>query len=259
MVALLEIKNLTKKFGGLTALEQLDLDVEQGEILGVIGPNGAGKTTLFNIITGFLQPTRGRVIFQNENINGLKPHTRAKKGIIRTFQLTDLFGDFTVLDNMHIGFHLQSQIGLVKAKISRNPECLKEEEIERKSIEILNLVGMDHLKDKPAKDLSHGYHKSLAVAIALAANPQLLLLDEPVTSLNPERVAAMMGLIRKMRERGVTIVLIEHNMKTIFGVCDKIVVLDHGIKIAEGLPDEIRTNKNVIAAYLGNKADITKS
>jgi branched-chain amino acid transport system ATP-binding protein len=254
-MSLLEIRNLTRSFGGLNALDQLNLDIYEGEILGVIGPNGAGKTTLFNVITGFLRATRGTITFRGKNITSLPPHKIAEIGIIRSFQLTGIFGEFTVLDNMRIGFHLKSQINFIKAILNTSSVRRKEADIDRNAMEILSLMGMDHMKDHLAKELSHGYHKSLTVAIPLAASPTLLLLDEPVTLLDAERVTAMASFIHKMRDTGVTIVIVEHHMKTIFGMCDRIVVLDHGVKLAEGLPGEIRTNKEVIAAYLGDKSD----
>jgi len=252
---LLEIQNLTMSFGGLNALDRLNLDIYEGQILGIIGPNGAGKTTLFNAITGFLPPTKGRITFRGENISGLPPHRIAKKGIIRSFQLTGVFGQLTVLDNMRIGFHLSAKANFFKTIIKSPSVRRREADIDRRAMEILSLMGMDHLKDQLASELSHGYHKSLTVAIPLAARPQLLLLDEPVTLLDAERVKAMLGFIREMRNRGVTTVVVEHHMKTIFGLCDRIVVLDHGMKLAEGLPEAIRTDKEVIAAYLGEKTD----
>lgn len=252
---LLEIQNLTMSFGGLNALDRLNLDIYEGQILGIIGPNGAGKTTLFNAITGFLPPTKGRITFRGENISGLRPHRIAKKGIIRSFQLTGVFGQLTVLDNMRIGFHLSAKANFFKTIIKSPSVRRREADIDRRAMEILSLMGMDHLKDQLASELSHGYHKSLTVAIPLAARPQLLLLDEPVTLLDAERVKAMLGFIREMRNRGVTTVVVEHHMKTIFGLCDRIVVLDHGMKLAEGLPEAIRTDKEVIAAYLGEKTD----
>ena len=254
-MSLLEIRELTKHFGGLNALDRLNLDVKEGEILGIIGPNGAGKTTLFNVITGFLQPTRGTIRFQGKNITDLPPHKIADIGIIRSFQLTGVFGEFTVLDNMRMGFHLKSRINFFKTILHTSSAQRKEAEVEQGALEILKLLGMDHLKDQPAKELSHGYHKSLTVAIPLAARPKLLLLDEPVALLDPERMATMIGFFRKMRDMGVTIVVVEHHMRTIFGLCDRIAVLYHGTKLAEGLPEEIRTNKEVIAAYLGGKTD----
>jgi branched-chain amino acid transport system ATP-binding protein len=252
-MALLEIRNLSKHFGGLVVLDHLDLDVREGEILGVIGPNGAGKTTLFSVITGFLRPTKGTITFQNQDIGGLPPHTIAKKGIVRSFQLTGVFGNFTVLDNMRMGFHLKSRIGILEKIFNSSSAARRKAEIDRRALEILGFLGMEHLKEEHADDLSHGYHKSLTVAIPLAAQPKLLLLDEPVSLIDQERVAAMVGFIHRMRDMGVTIVIVEHNMKTIFGICDRIAVLDHGTKLADGSPDEIRNNKDVIAAYLGGK------
>jgi branched-chain amino acid transport system ATP-binding protein len=181
------------------------------------------------------------------------PHI-AKKGIVRSFQLTGVFGTFTVLDNMRMGFHLRSRIGMFERIFDKTSADRKKADIDRSAIEILRLLGMEQMKDQLAGDLSHGYHKSLTVAIPLAARPKLLLLDEPVALIDQERVAAMVDFIHKIRDMGVTVVIVEHNIKTLFGVCDRIVVLDHGTKLAEGLPEEIRNNKDVIAAYLGGKA-----
>ncbi len=254
---LLELRGLTKYFWGLAAVNNLDLDVQGGEILGLIGPNGAGKTTVFNLITGFLPPSRGRIIFNGENITGCKPHAVAKKGIVRTFQLTTLYETKTVMENMLIAFHLEARSGFWAAIFNSLTTEESEREILRKAMGILDFMRLSHLKDEVAGNLPHGHQRSLGIAIALAASPTLLLLDEPVTGMNPEETIGMMDLIKKIREKGVTILLVEHDMRAVMGLCDRIAVLDFGQQIAEGLPNEIRENKNVIEAYLGRRYDVT--
>lgn len=248
---MLRILNLSKAFGGLIALNDVSFHVQHGEILGLIGPNGAGKSTLFNVICGVYRPTTGKVIFDGEDITGLRPYQVAQRGIIRTFQETTIFKDFTVMENMQVAFHLPEKIGTFETFFAHGATHRKEKVIEKKATEVLEFVGMEHLKDEIAQNLSHGYQKTLVIALALASNPRLLMLDEPVTALNPERVYVIMALIKKISERGITVILIEHNIRAIMGVCDKIVVLNFGKKLIEGRPEEVRNNRNVIEAYLG--------
>jgi len=248
---MLEIKGLTKYFGGLAALDELDMNIKQGEIVGLIGPNGAGKTTLFRLITGFLRPTKGRIMFDGEDITGQKPHSIAERGIVLTFQLTSVFRNFSVLQNILAACHLKPKIGFWEAVLHTPSSRKKEEQILSRTLEIMKFTGLDTQEYKLSEELSSGWRKTLAIAIALAANPRLLLLDEPVTTLDPERVTFIMNLITKMRESGVTAVMIEHNMKAIMDYCDRIVVLAFGKKIAEGSPEEVRQNKDVMTAYLG--------
>jgi branched-chain amino acid transport system ATP-binding protein len=255
---LLEIRGLVKSFGGLMAVSGLDFEVQPGEILGLIGPNGAGKTTVFNLISGFLSPSRGRILFRREDITGCKPHVIAKKGIIRTFQQTTLFDTKTVLENMLIGFHLASQSGFWAAMLGFSEITKKERRILSKAMEILDFMRLSHLRDEVAGSLPHGHQRSLGIAMALAAAPTLLLLDEPVTGMNPEETGAMMGLIRRIRERGVTILLVEHDMRAVMGLCERITVLNFGQKITEGTPDQIKENQQVIEAYLGVRRDVTR-
>ena len=252
-VKLLEIRNLSKYFDGLAALDNIDLDVFESEILGVIGPNGAGKTTLFNVTTGILPPTSGRLKFKGEDITGLKPHQIAEKGIGRTFQASVLFMGSTVFENVFTAFHMQYKQPDWKAFL-HTPSTKKEElVIKQKVVEILELMNLSSVKDERAVNLPHGHQRMLGVCLALATEPRLLLLDEPVTGMNPVETSAMVNSIQRIRDSGTTIVVVEHNMKAIMSLCDRIAVLNHGKKIAEGLPEEIRDNKEVIEAYLGSE------
>jgi branched-chain amino acid transport system ATP-binding protein len=236
---LLEGKEVTKTFGGLTAVFRADFHIDQGEILGLIGPNGAGKTTLFNLISGAQSLTSGTTWFKGKNITRLKPNQICKRGISRTFQLIKLFGNMTVLDNVVLGalFGVSPSI--------HTPEARKQ------SLELLEFLGLSALETTPAKELTLVNQKRLEVARGLATRPELLLLDELMAGLNPSEVAQAMELVKRIRERGVTIFMIEHVMKAIMNVCDRIMVLDHGVKIAEGTPEEITTNRKVIDVYLG--------
>lgn len=248
---LLEVRGLRKHFGGLVAINDLSFHIEKGGILGIIGPNGAGKTTVFNLITGVYSPTAGKVEFKGEDITGLRPSMIAEKGIVRTWQVTSLFANMTVLQNVIIGCHLVGKIGLWQAIVGGASLRKKEEDVQEKAMRILDLMWLVPHKDKLAKELSGGYQKALSLAIAFSANPELLLLDEPVTMLSQDKVEMVMGLVTKVRDAGTTVVVVEHNMKAIMDYCDRIFVLAYGKKIAEGLPQEIRENEEVIEAYLG--------
>ena len=255
-MVLLETKNLTKYFGGLAAVNEVNMEVNNGEILGLVGPNGAGKTTLFNLITGFFRPTRGKIIFGGEDIAGLKPNHIAERGIVRTFQASTLFKTRTVWENVLIGCHLQFRSGFLRVLVN-TPFARKEEvEIRQKAQEIIESMGLSAVKDQYAVMLPHGYQRMLGVCLALAANPKLLLLDEPATGLTPEETLAFMVQLKALRDKGITILLVEHNMRAVMGNCDRIVVLNFGKKIADGSPDEIRKNKDVIEAYLGVEANV---
>jgi len=250
---LLEVSNLTKRFGGLTAIDNLDMHVSEGEILGLIGPNGAGKTTFFNIVTGYYKPNAGRVVFRGKSIAGLKPSRIAQRGLVRTFQSAALFQEMTALDNVMLGRHLLAKPPLLRAMLNAKSYRVKEEANSGRATEILQFMGLTHVGNEVAKNLPHGHLRSLGIAVAWAAEPELLLLDEPATGMNPEEATSLMNLIRRIRDLGVTIVVVEHNMRAVMGLSDRIVVLNYGKKIAEGSPQEIMENKDVITAYLGEK------
>ena len=253
---LLDIQNVTMQFGGLTAVKNLDFTIDEGEIRGLIGPNGAGKTTLFNVISGVYLPSSGRFYYKGLDITRLRPHATARLGVIRTFQSTTLFKHFTVLRNVMVGCHLHSHYNFFGSLFGTPATPRHESENERKSLEILEFLGLEGFRDELAINLPHGHQRALGIAIALAAQPKLLMLDEPVTGMNPEESATMMELIRTIRDRGITILLIEHDMKVVMGVCERITVLNFGQKIAEGTPEEIQKNAAVHEAYLGGEHNV---
>jgi branched-chain amino acid transport system ATP-binding protein len=250
MAGLLELVRVTKYFDSLAAVLDLDMTVKEGEILGLIGPNGAGKTTVFNLISGFLAPTYGSIKFKGADITGWPPHRIASKGIVRTFQLNALFWEMSVLENVLLGGHLSASFSPRRVLSFLFPSG---REIER-AMEMLYLVGLAHAKDELAGNLPHGQQRLLQLAVALAARPELLLLDEPVSGMTAQEITAVMELLRKVRDRGVTILLVEHNMRAVMTTCDRIVVMSFGRKIAEGRPQEVSNNKEVIEAYLGAEA-----
>lgn len=248
---ILQVKEVTKRFGGLLSLNGVSLDVTESEILGIIGPNGAGKTTLFNVISGYLPPNSGQIIFDGQDITRLKAHEIAKLGIGRTFQASTPFKKISVLENVFTGYHMSYQTR-IWSRLLRSPSARKEEEMLRqKAMEIIEFVGLAEHKDKNAEELSSGYLRLLAIAIALATKPKLMLLDEPVTTLSPSKIEMVMELITRVRDLGTTVIIIEHNMRAIMDYCDRVVVLAYGQKLAEGLPHEIQENKEVIESYLG--------
>lgn len=251
-MALLEARNLTKYFGGLAAVNQVDITVERGEIVGLIGPNGAGKTTCFNLLSGFLPPTNGSIAFNGESILGLKPPEIVKRGLVRTFQLTTLFQEMTVLQNVLLGLHLHSRRAF--AKILFSLQGYPREEISR-CREVLEFTGLAPQADELAKNLPHGYQRTLGIAMALATQPQLLMLDEPVTGMNHSESQQVMELVKTIRDRGTTVLLVEHNMKAVMGTCERIVVLNFGQKLTEGVPARVGSNRDVIEAYLGAGVD----
>lgn len=254
-MAVLELIDVTKEFGGLTAVSQIDISLKHGELVGLIGPNGAGKTTVFNLITGVYEPTNGSIRFNGEEIAGLKPYQVTHKGIARTFQNIRLFGDLTVLDNVKIAQSFRAKSNLA-ASILRLPSTKREEqEIHEKGIELLSIFKLSHRTGELAKNLPYGEQRRLEIARALATAPQLILLDEPAAGMNPQETGELVNLIRWVRDRfDLTVLLIEHDMGLIMNLCQKIYVLDYGTVIANGAPDEIRNNRRVIEAYLGEEA-----
>jgi ABC-type branched-subunit amino acid transport system ATPase component len=257
-VALLEIKGLTKDFGGLRAMADLDLDVEDGEIVSVIGPNGAGKTTLFNLITGMIPADAGHIRFQGHNLVGRRPSQVLELGISRTFQNVRLFAQMTVRENVMVAQHCRTKAGPIRA-IIRGPRFRKEEEeIRRKAEEALGFFGtrlIGYRFDQPAMSLSYANRRRLEIARAMASDPKLILLDEPTAGMNPRETTELTELVGRMRdEKGYTILLIEHDMRVVKGVSDRVVVLDYGRKIADGIYEEVAQNEQVIEAYLGRKA-----
>jgi len=253
-VALLEVKNLTKKFGGLTAVSNFNLQLNKGEIVGLIGPNGAGKTTVFNLLTGVYQPTEGTITLDGESLVGLKPYQITTKGMARTFQNIRLFKDLTVLDNVRIANHLRTKSTMAEA-IIRLPRFMKEDkEITDKSLELLKILKLDGKKDEISKSLPYGEQRRLEIARALATGAKIIFLDEPAAGMNPQETHDLMEFIGWVRDEfDLTILLIEHDMKLVMRVCERLLVLDYGVVIAEGLPDEIKNNKRVIEAYLGEE------
>lgn len=254
MESMLKIENISKVFGGLVALDNVNFDVKEGEILGLIGPNGAGKTTLFNIICGVYRATKGRVIFKGENLTGLKPHQVAAKGLARIFQHVSLFRKETVIDNLLLAFHLQRKSGLVDWFLNSHDAREEEDEILTRAEGILDRMRLlGDMKYELVENLPYGKQRALAISIALGTNPELLLLDEPVTGMNPTETGEMVMLLKELSGQKLTLIVIEHNMLALMNLATRIVVLNYGKKIAEGSPEEIRTNKEVIDAYLGGR------
>jgi branched-chain amino acid transport system ATP-binding protein len=248
---------LRKQFGKLAAIDNLHLSVEEGEIRGLIGPNGSGKSTFFNVCSGFLSPSKGKVLFKGEDITGLQPHAIAQKGLIRSFQQAIIWPDFTVMDTMRLALHMKSEVNPFETVLNTQSNRRKETQVDELAMELLKLMGMDQLKNQPARTLSHGYQRTLSFGIGAATRPPLLLLDEPVTALSPERRNKILDLVKQVRDTGSTVILIEHDMGAIFNICDRITVMNYGTKIAEGTPSEIRNNPVVISAYLGTKSNVT--
>jgi branched-chain amino acid transport system ATP-binding protein len=248
---MLEVRGLTQRFGGITALEDISFAVTKGEITGVIGPNGAGKTTLFNIVTGIYTQTSGVVVLEGADISSLPAEKLAVKGLVRTFQNIELFGNMTVLENVMLGLHTRSHSGIL-ACMFKMPWHLREERIIREqAIEWLEFCGITDLSDQKASNLPFGKGRLLEIARAMAVRPSIMLMDEPAAGLNSRETVQLAVLIRKIRAAGVTVVLVEHDMELVMDICDRIIVLNLGRKLAEGTPREIQENTAVISAYLG--------
>ena len=255
-VAILELKDVTKKFGGLTAVDSVNLKVEENQICALIGPNGAGKTTVFNMITGAYQVTSGDVLFCGESICGKKPHDIVKKGIARTFQNIRLFKSATVLENVMTGFHCKTKTGMFNV-VFQPGKCRKEEaETRQKALEILKFLGLDGVKDNEAGSIPYGHQRLLEIGRALATSPKLLLLDEPAAGVNSQEKKELVETIRKIRDTyNLAVLLVEHDMELVMGISENITVINFGRRIADGTAEEIQNNNDVIEAYLGRSED----
>lgn len=246
---ILSVEALTMRFGGLVAVDGLSFAVEAGEIRGLIGPNGAGKSTTFNAVSGYYKPTAGRILYDGQDISGLKMSDIAARGLLRTFQHSTLFQEFSLLDNVLVGRHLSQMPRLLGAILGNDLAARRA--AREKALEILEFFDLAERRDDLASELPHGLQRALGMAVTLAAEPKVLMLDEPFTGMNPEETRHMMALMRKIQDRGITILLVEHDMQAVMGLCDNITVINFGRLLVEGKPEEIRHHPEVIEAYLG--------
>ncbi|MCI9068178.1 MAG: ABC transporter ATP-binding protein [Lachnospiraceae bacterium] len=251
MERLLRIENVTQKFGGLTALNNVNMHVDKGEIVGIIGPNGSGKTTMFNIITGIYRPTEGQVLYQDEPITGMEPYLISRKGLARTFQNIRLFSRMTAFDNVVIGMHARTKTNMCDIVLHLPRKRREEKECEERAMELLKLVDLYDVRYELASSLSYGHQRRLEIARALATGAEILLLDEPAAGMNEQETDELLQIIRRIKELKKTVILIDHDMKFVMNICERLYVLNYGVLIADGTPEEISKNQDVIDAYLG--------